>query len=197
MSLISKTEQFVKNKHQGESSGHDWWHIEAVRKNALLIAQTETCDLEVVELAALLHDIADSKFHNGDHSAGALVARDWLESQKLVEQKIEHICKIIEKQSFSASSGILETIEAQIVQDADRLEALGAIGIARCFAYGGKKGRLIYDPTGITNQHSIQHFYDKLLTLIDLFNTEEGKKLAQPRHDFLKQFLDQFLNEWG
>ena len=166
--IIKQTEQYVKMAFEGEGSGHDWLHIDSVRKNSLKIANVEGGDIEIVELAALLHDIADSKNHNGDHSVGPKIARKWLESIDVPEEKIKHICTIIEKQSFSAKSSPMETIEAQIVQDADRLEAIGAIGIARCFAYGGNKSRSMYDPSGEDKSTSIQHFYDKLLKVKDL-----------------------------
>lgn len=195
MAIIKKTEEFIKQKLANDSSGHDWWHISQVRKNALEIAATEECDLEIVELAALLHDIADSKFHNGDHSVGGKLASAFLTEQGLDQDKVDHIAQIIRDQSFSANSGILPTIEGRIVQDADRLEALGAIGIARCFAYGGKKGRPIYNPDDPEKQYSIQHFYDKLLKLKELMNTNKGKQLAEQRNEFMEQFLNQFFNE--
>jgi uncharacterized protein len=195
--LIHDAELFVKTKLEGEASGHDWWHIQAVRRNAMLIAETETCDLLIVELAALFHDIADSKFNGGDHTVGPRIAREWSEAKGLSDEQITNICTIIQNQSYSANAGRLPTIEGRIVQDADRLEAIGAIGIARCFAYGGSKGRLIYDPTGETTEHSIQHFYDKLLNVKDLLNTKKGKELAEGRHKFLEYFLKQFHDEVG
>ena len=191
-----QTEKYVREALSGEGSGHDWWHIHRVRQNALNIAETEGGDREIIELTALLHDIADSKNHDGDHSVGPKVARKWLESIDVSEEKIKHICTIIEKQSFSAKSSLMETIEGQIVQDADRLEAIGAIGIARCFAYGGNKNRLIYDPSGEDQSTSVQHFYDKLLKVKDLMNTETAKSIAEKRHKFIEAYLEQFYAEW-
>jgi uncharacterized protein len=196
--LTRAAEAFARKELARDTTGHDWWHVAQVRKNALLILEHESdADGLVVELAALLHDIADSKMHGGDHSVGPKKAGEWLQAQGLDAARTAHICSIIEKQSFSAKAGKLPTKEGQIVQDADRLEAMGATGIARCFAYGGSKGRLIYDPDMPNGMHSIQHFHDKLLRLKALMNTETGKRLAAERHNFMKAFLNQFYSEWG
>ena len=190
LALINKTILFVKEKLQNAEGGHDWFHIERVYKNALLIAQEENCDLTVVKLGALLHDIADSKFYDGDETIGPKVAKDFLESEKVEEATISHVLNIIENISFKGGKveRKFNSKELDIVQDADRLDALGAIGIARTFNYGGFKNRAIYNPqiapnTNMTKEEykksdapSINHFYEKLLLLKDKMNTESGKK---------------------
>jgi uncharacterized protein len=208
--VIKNTEKFVKGKMSGEGSGHDWWHVYRVWKNAVNIGKKEKTDMFVVELGALLHDIADFKFHNGDDKVGAKVSREWLGSQKVDEEVIGHVCDIVNNVSFKGAgvkSGI-RTREGMVVQDADRLDALGAIGVARTFAYGGSKGREFYNPEikvvkhksfeayKNTNSTSINHFYEKLLLLKDLMNTKTGRKMARERHKFLKQYLDRFFKEW-
>ncbi|PRZ26204.1 HD domain-containing protein [Flavobacterium granuli] len=208
--IISKTIAFVKEKlHQAEG-GHDWFHIERVYKNALLIAATENGDLKVIKLAALLHDIADSKFHDGDETVGPRVARSFLESQQVDEVIINHVINIIENISFKGGNveRNFTSIELDIVQDADRLDALGAIGIARTFNYGGFKNRMLYDPniapnTKMTKEEyknneapTLNHFYEKLLLLKDKMNTDTGKKIAQERHRYMEGFLSQFYAEW-
>lgn len=208
--IISKTIAFVKEKlHQAEG-GHDWFHIERVYKNALLIAATENGDLKVIKLAALLHDIADSKFHGGDETVGPRVARNFLESQQVDEVIINHVINIIENISFKGGNveRNFTSIELDIVQDADRLDALGAIGIARTFNYGGFKNRTLYDPkiapnTKMTKEEyknneapTLNHFYEKLLLLKDKMNTDTGKKIAQERHRYMEGFLSQFYAEW-
>jgi uncharacterized protein len=210
MSIIDKTILFVKDKLQNAEGGHDWFHIERVYKNALSIAETETCDLTVVKLGALLHDIADSKFHDGDEEIGPQKARNYLESQKVSEEIIKHVIQIIENISFKGGNFEKQftSKELEIVQDADRLDALGAIGIARTFNYGGFKNRAIYNPTiapklNMSKEEykkseapTLNHFYEKLLLLKDKMNTETGKKLAQERHRFMELFLSQFYAEW-
>ena len=210
MQIIENTILFVKNKLAQAEGGHDWFHIERVYKNALLIAKEEECDLTVVKLAALLHDIADSKFHNGDESIGPKVAREFLESQKVSEDIILHVIAIIENISFKGGNfeKKFHSKELEIVQDADRLDAIGAIGIARTFNYGGFKNRVIYDPNippkmnmskeEYKNSESptLNHFYEKLLLLKDKMNTKTGKKIAQKRHDFMVTFLSHFYAEW-
>lgn len=208
--ILAATEQFVKARLSGEGSGHDWFHVERVRKNARHIGSGEECDMLVVELAALLHDIADWKFAGGDETAGPREARGWLESQGAGEEIITHVCDIIKDLSFKGS-GVktpMKSIEGMIVQDADRLDALGAIGIARAFAYGGHKGREMHNPGVPPQQHTtfeqyknsagptINHFYEKLLLLKDLMNTETARRIAERRHNFMKQYLDQFYLEW-
>jgi uncharacterized protein len=194
----------------GDSSGHDWWHIERVRQTALAIGLEEGADLFVVELAALLHDVADWKFAGGDHEAGPRAAREWLAQLAVAPAAIDHVAQIIAGLSFKGV-GVktpMQTLEGQIVQDADRLDALGAIGIARTFAYGGHKGQPIYDPESPPTMHgsfeeykrgggsTINHFYEKLLLLAERMNTTTGKRLAAGRHAYLEQFLEQFLAEW-
>lgn len=210
MTLIDNTILFVKEKLQHAEGGHDWFHIERVYKNALLIAKEEDCNLEIVKLGALLHDIADSKFHNGDEKVGPKVARDFLVTQSVAENTISHVIAIIENISFKGGhfEKKFTSKELDIVQDADRLDAIGAIGIARTFNYGGFKNRAIYNPNIQPNMNmtkeeykksdapTINHFYEKLLLLKDKMNTETGKKIAQKRHAFMEQFLAQFYAEW-
>lgn len=208
--LINKTILFVKTKLENAEGGHDWFHIERVYRNSLLIAEGESCDLTVVKLGALLHDIADSKFHNGDETVGPKVAREFLESNQLEETTIQHIIKIIENISFKGGNvqKQFSSIELDIVQDADRLDAIGAIGIARTFNYGGFKNRPLYNPNIAPNLRmskeeyknsqapTINHFYEKLLLLKDKMNTETGKQIAQERHRYMQGFLSQFYAEW-
>lgn len=208
--LIHNTILFVKQKLENAEGGHDWFHIERVYKNALLIAKEENCDLDIVQLGALLHDIADSKFHNGDESVGPKVARQFLESQNVAEDIIKHVINIIENISFKGGNfeKKFNSIELDIVQDADRLDSLGAIGIARTFNYGGFKNRTLYDPEIAPNMNmsieeyknsqapTLNHFYEKLLLLKDKMNTETAKHIAQQRHRFMESFLAQFYAEW-
>jgi uncharacterized protein len=208
--LIHSTINFVKQQLAGAEGGHDWFHIERVYNNALLIANGEACNLTVVKLGALLHDIADSKFHNGDETVGPRVATEFLESQQVPQDVIEHVVNIIENISFKGGNfdKSFKSVELDIVQDADRLDALGAIGIARAFNYGGFKGRAMHDPSvepqfKITKEQykastapTINHFYEKLLLLKDKMNTETGKKIALGRHQFMETFLAQFYAEW-
>ena len=210
MEIIEQTIRFVKEQLKNAEGGHDWFHIERVYKNALLIAKEEKCDLEVVKLAALLHDIADSKFHNGDESVGPKTAKTFLEAQNVKEETILHVIAIIENISFKGGNfeQKFRSKELEIVQDADRLDAIGAIGIARTFNYGGFKNRALYDPEIAPNLSmskeeykkseapTINHFYEKLLLLKDKMNTETGKKIAKKRHDFMIHFLAQFYAEW-
>ena len=209
--LIENTILFVKKKLENAESGHDWFHIERVYKNALLIANNENCDELVVQLGALLHDIADSKFHDGDETIGPKTARLFLESENVANAIIEKVIFIIENISFKGGNFDRKSssIELEIVQDADRLDAIGAIGIARTFNYGGFKNRQIYNPEILPNLKmtkeeykkndapTINHFYEKLLLLKDKMNTATGKKIAQERHDFMEQFLEQFYDEWN
>jgi uncharacterized protein len=210
MDLISKTILFVKEKLENAEGGHDWFHIQRVYKNALLIAKGEKCDLTIVKLGALLHDIADSKFHSGDETVGPKVARAFLESEGVSETVISHVIQIIDNISFKGgkTEKTFSSIELDIVQDADRLDAIGAIGIARAFNYGGFKNRTIYNPEVSPNLHmskeeyknsqapTINHFYEKLLLLKDKMNTETGKHIAQERHHYMQGFLAQFYGEW-
>ncbi|KQB36897.1 HD domain protein [Flavobacterium daejeonense] len=208
--IISKTITFVKQQLANTEGGHDWFHIERVYKNALLIAREEKCDLQIVQLAALLHDIADSKFHNGDETIGPKTARNFLESENIAPKTISHIINIIENISFKGGNfdKNFHSVELDIVQDADRLDAIGAIGIARAFNYGGFKNRALYDPKIAPNTNmsveeykrsqapTINHFYEKLLLLKDKMNTQTGKQIAQQRHQFMQNFLSQFYAEW-
>lgn len=207
--LISETIQFVRDTLKNAEGGHDWWHIHRVWTNAKLIAQTEKADLLIVELAALLHDIADSKFHNGDEEIGPLTAGNYLKSMHVDAAVIEHVQQIIRHMSFKASfdKQTFHSPELAIVQDADRLDAIGAIGIARAFTYGGFKGREIYNPEIEPNLNmskeeyknspapTINHFYEKLLLLKDKMNTPTGRKLAEQRHQFMEAYLQQFYLE--
>lgn len=210
MSIIDKTILFVKEKLQDAEGGHDWFHIERVYKNAILIAQGEVCDVTVVKLGALLHDIADSKFHDGDEEIGPKTAQRFLENENVSEEIIEHVIQIIKNISFKGGNfeKTFSSKELEIVQDADRLDALGAIGIARTFNYGGFKNRAIYNPSispklNMTKEEykrsdspTLNHFYEKLLLLKDKMNTETGKKLAHERHRFMETFLSRFYAEW-
>ncbi len=210
-SLLAATEAYVRQTLAGDSSGHDWWHIDRVRRNACRIAQTEGADVFVTELAALLHDIADWKFHGGDDTAGPRAARTWLEQHAVTEPVIDHVCAIIAGLSYKGA-GVktdMPTLEGRCVQDGDRLDAIGAIGIARAFAFGGHFGRAIYDPEHPPEMHesfaaykskggpSINHFYEKLLLLKDRMQTPAGRKLAEERHRFLEVYLQQFFAEWN
>ncbi len=209
--IITQTEAFVRDTLAGEGTGHDWWHITRVVGMARRIAREEKKgDPFIIELAALLHDIADWKFHGGDEHAGERRTRQWLTSCGVDTATLESVCDIVATISFKGGTHTapMKTIEGNIVQDADRLDALGAIGIARTFAYGGWKGRPMHDPEHTyrspksfeeykTNQNSsIHHFYEKLLLLKDRMNTKTGKKIAEARHTFLETFLSQFLEEW-
>lgn len=209
--IIESTIAFVKEKLEGAEAGHDWFHIERVWKLSKKIAQNETCNLEVVELAALLHDIADPKFHNGDEELALKISGEFLESKNADAPIIDQVLFIIKNISFKNRNEIVENppIELQIVQDADRLDAIGAIGIARTFNFGGFKNNLMYHPEiepklnqtkeeyKKSNGTTINHFYEKLLLLKDLMNTETGKKLAEDRHNFMLSFLKQFYHEWN
>ena len=209
--LIDLTVQFVKKSLRGAESGHDWWHIERVWHNAILLSKTEDVDYFIVELAALLHDIADSKFHNGDEEVGPKKAGDFLKSIGIEGSQIIHIQQIIRNMSFKSS---LETLsftskEMEVVQDADRLDAIGAIGIARAFTYGGFKNRELYNPEILpalnmskeeyktSTAPTINHFYEKLLLLKDKMNTKTGIRIAEGRHQFMLSYLEQFYNEWN
>ena len=208
--ILSRTADHVRNLLDGDSAGHDWWHIERVRRVALTIAREERADLFLVELAALLHDVADWKFAGGDEQAGPKAARQWLESLDADQPTTDHVCRIIAQLSFKGAGVAtpMDSLEGACVQDADRLEALGAIGIARTFAYGGWKGQPMHDPELPPQLHgsfteykqnkgtTINHFYEKLLLLKDRMNTAAGKRLAQARHEIMEQYLDQFFAEW-
>ncbi|MDC9723502.1 MAG: HD domain-containing protein [Urechidicola sp.] len=209
---INNTISFVKKTLENAEGGHDWFHIERVYKNANLISKTENVNDYIVALGALLHDIADAKFYDGDETVGPKMARDFLESQHVEESIIDHVVNIINhisyKNSLNTSGEKWSSPELEVVQDADRLDAIGAVGIARCFNYGGFKNRPMYDPEISPNLNmskeeykksaapTINHFYEKLLLLKDKMNTASGKKIAEQRHDYMEQYLEQFYAEW-
>lgn len=210
--IINKTITFVKQTLKDAEGGHDWFHIERVYKNSLLIAKNESVDEFVVALGALLHDIADSKFYDGDETVGPKLARDFLFKHNVDSAIIEHVIQIIENISFKSSlegATQFKSAELNVVQDADRLDAIGAIGIARTFNYGGFKNRAIYNPEISPNLNmtkteykasrapTINHFYEKLLLLKDKMNTKTGKHLAEKRHEFMQLYLKQFFDEWN
>lgn len=208
--IIRKIADAVKQKLEGEGSGHDWWHIVRVWNMAKRIGASEGADMFVVELAALLHDIADWKFHDGDDTVGPKVARQILEKYIAPPKTIDHVCDIIMHMSFKGArvKTEMETLEGKVVQDSDRLDAIGAIGIARAFAYGGHKKRSLYDPSKKPLMHkskeeyfksegsTVNHFYEKLLLLKERMNTTTAKKLAKGRHRFMEVYLDRFFEEW-
>ena len=208
---LQKTITFVKQQLQDAEGGHDWFHIQRVFNNSLLIAKNENVNLFVVQLGALLHDIADSKFHNGDETVGPTVARNFLTSIDVADDVINQVVNIIENISFKGGNEAqtFNSLELQVVQDADRLDAIGAIGIARTFNYGGFKNRTLYHPDiapnlnmskeeyKASNAPTINHFYEKLLLLKDRMNTKTGKKIAQQRHQFMELYLEQFYAEWN
>ncbi|MBN2656162.1 MAG: HD domain-containing protein [Spirochaetales bacterium] len=207
--IIALTEEYVRKEMTGAEGGHDWWHTDRVRNLAVQINKREKADSFIVELGALLHDIADSKFHGGDESVGPAAAGTFLESLGVDAKTIEHIKNIITHISFKGGGEqLFRSPELDIIQDADRLDALGAVGIARTFNYGGFKNREIYNPSIPPNLQmsreeyknstapTINHFYEKLLLLKDRMNTETGRKMARHRHDFLETFLDEFFREW-
>lgn len=209
--IISQTISFVQKTLKDAEGGHDWFHIERVYKNSLLIAKEEIVDTFIVSLGALLHDIADAKFHNGDETVGPKVAREFLESIQVEKSVILHVENIISNISFKGGNfdQKFNSPELDVIQDADRLDAIGAIGIARCFNYGGFKNRKLHDPAVAVNLNmtkeeykksttpTINHFYEKLLLLKDKMNTKTGKKIAEQRHAYMEQFLDQFYREWN
>lgn len=211
---INKTAEFVKQKFSGEGSGHDWWHMYRVWQLAKTIAVSEPkADPFVVELSALLHDIADWKFHDGDEEAGPNTAREWLESINVDDDIIEQVAYIVRHISFKGGTNkhVMQSIEGKIVQDADRLDGIGAIGIARTFAFGGAAGRLMYDPKNkpqdyasfdqfkalIKDGTTINHFYEKLLKLKDGMHTNTAKTMAVQRHEYMEAFLQEFYGEWN
>lgn len=208
--IIKNTEIFVKETLKNAEGGHDWFHILRVWNNAKLIAKNENVNEFIVELGALLHDIADSKFYNGDETIGPKMARAFLEIEQVENSIIEHVENIISNISYKGGNfkQTFKSPELDVVQDADRLDAIGAVGIARCFNYGGFKNRPLYNPEITPNLHqtkeeyknseapTINHFYEKLLLLKDKMNTESGKKLAEDRHIYMETFLQQFYNEW-
>ncbi len=208
--IIKNTITFVQQQLSGAEGGHDWFHIERVWKNTLLILENENANRLTCELAALLHDVADSKFHGGDEELGPAIAGKFLEAQNVDRHVIEEVKLIIKNMSYKASLGQAHyrSKEMEVVQDADRLDAIGAIGIARAFNYGGFKNRALHDPSIEPEQNrskeaykntqapTINHFYEKLLLLKDKMNTDTAKSIAQQRHHFMESFLEQFYAEW-
>lgn len=208
---LRRTEAFVRERMSGEGSGHDWWHVHRVRQTALRLAGEEGADAFVVELAALLHDVADHKFHGGDASAGPRAAREWLGGLCVDAGVTEHVAAIIAELSFKGA-GVptpMSSVEGAVVQDADRLDAIGAMGIARAFAFGGSRGRLMHDPDAAPEMHdsferykssagpTVNHFHEKLLLLRDRMNTASARRVAEGRHRFMEQFLERFHAEWN
>ncbi|MCM4171762.1 HD domain-containing protein [Arenibacter sp. TNZ] len=210
--IVEETIAFVKETLKGAEGGHDWFHIQRVFKNTLLIAKDEKVDVLIVSLGALLHDIADAKFHGGDETVGPKIASGFLTSLQVDKKVIDHVVKIIENISYKSGLGsknLFTSKELKVVQDADRLDAIGAIGIARAFNYGGFKNRELYNPEIAPNLNmgkeeykkssapTINHFYEKLLLLKDKMNTKSGKKLAEKRHQYMLDYLEQFYTEWN
>lgn len=207
---LYKTVSYMRSRLSGEGSGHDWWHVYRVWKMSVRLAETEGGDVFVVQLAALLHDIADWKFHSGDDTVGPRMAREWLMSLQVNEDTIQHVENIIHGVSFKGANVAtpVKTLEGMIVQDADRLDAIGAVGIARTFAYGGHKNHEMHNPETQHKIHNsfneykagdgttIHHFYEKLLLLKDRMNTNTAKQIAQSRHQYMENFLARFYQEW-
>jgi uncharacterized protein len=208
--IVAHTGAYVRERLSADASGHDWWHVNRVWGLARSIARDEQADAFVVQLAALLHDVADWKFCGGDHKAGPRVARNWMEELRLPADVVAHVCDIIELMPYKGAltESMMPTLEGQIVQDADRLDAIGAIGIARAFAFGGFRGQPMHDPRLIAQAHAsfeayktartttINHFHEKLLLLKDRMNTASGRRLAEKRHRYMEEFLRVFGDEW-
>lgn len=208
--ILHQTKTYIMNEFKKDCTGHDWWHIHRVTKTALQIGVKENADLFIIELGAMLHDLGDFKFHNGDHSVGPKMVEKWLRKINADEDTINKIITIVKEISYKGVNveTKMSTLEGEIVQDADRLDALGAIGIARTFAYGGAKEREIYNPNIAPEKHNsfeeykkstnptINHFYEKLLLLKSRINTKSAKKIASDRHDFMVNYLKQFYKEW-
>lgn len=212
--IIRKTAEHVRSIQEEESSGHDWWHTYRVWKTAVAIGKSEHADMLVIELAALLHDIADWKFNGGDQTAGPKAAREWLERNGADSETIRHVCDIVENISFKGAGAENEmpTIEGKVVRDADRLDAIGSIGIARVFMMGAKFNELMFDPSipvpgykdkndhiaakGKKGRTVINHFHEKLLLLKGMMATEAGKRLAESRHSYMEKYLERFMKEW-
>lgn len=209
MNLVDKVRERVRQDFFGEGTGHDWWHIYRVVNNALAIQSREGGDRELIELAALVHDVGDHKFHEEADAQKNLITemfRDLGADEIIIQQ----VLNVVKQVSFKGGNEnlVLDSLEAKIVQDADRLDALGAIGVARAFAYGGSRKRMIYDPDDGPKDfqsfeeykndkgHTINHFYEKLLKLKKMMQTETGKKMAFLRHEFMEEFLNQFYREW-
>lgn len=209
-SVIEKARNFAKGHFGDDSSGHDWWHVHRVWNTSIALADSEGADRTIVEIAALLHDVADWKLSEGGEEAGMKKIRNLLKNE-MESLAVDHVCNIVENISYKGAgvSTPMTTLEGKVVQDADRLDAIGAVGIARAFAYGGNRNRLIHDPEQPPVMHenfeaykknkgaSINHFYEKLLLLKDRMNTDSGRKMADDRHKFMETYLDQFFKEWN
>lgn len=209
MSLVDRVREQIKNDFSGEGTGHDWWHILRVVNNAMTIQNSEGGNHELIELAALLHDVGDHKFHDDPNAQEKLITK-LLTDLDARDTMIKDVLRVVKQVSFKGGKENLhvDSIEAKVVQDADRLDALGAIGIARAFAYGGSKKRMIYHPDESPKDfasfeeykndkgHTINHFYEKLLKLKDMMQTEIGRKMAKERHEFMVNYLRQFYKEW-
>ncbi len=207
--ILQKTAEYIKQEFSDDSSGHDWWHIYRVWKNAITICEHEQGDSFIVQLAALLHDLDDWKFNDSEDET-PLRAKAWLDSFNLDSSITDKVCSIITHISYKGAGveNKMDSLEGFIVQDADRLDAIGAIGIARAFAYGGYKNRRLYDPDSPPQMHqtfeqykksnssTINHFYEKLLLLKDMMNTNTAKRIAERRHEVMVQYLSQFMDEW-
>ena len=208
--ILDKTRDYIKKELSGDGTGHDWWHIVRVTKTAMQIGIKEGADLFIIELGAMLHDLGDFKFHNGDVTVGPRMVTEWLQSIGVDSVTVNNIVTIVKEISYKGSDveTPMSTLEGEIVQDADRIDAMGAIGIARTFAYGGSKNREIHNPNAKPENHNnfedyknstsptINHFYEKLLLLKDRMNTETAKRMALKRHEFMVDYLNQFYKEW-
>jgi uncharacterized protein len=209
--ILARTETFVRERMHGDPSGHDWWHVHRVRRTALRLAREEGADPYVVELAALLHDVWDHKLHAGDDSVAPREIRRWLQEAGAEEPVVEHVCEIVAGVSFKGAGVAtpMRTPEGAVVQDADRLDAIGAVGIARAFAFGGSRGRPLHDPQTAPEPHATfdayragnggttHHFHEKLFLLRDRMNTASARRLAESRHRFMEEFLRRFHDEWN
>ena len=208
--IVQEVAERVRQQMAGSEGGHDWWHVYRVWQMARFIARSMDVDMLIVELAALLHDLADPKFHDGNEEIGPSEARKILDAYELNEETVTHILEIIKNISFrnSFDDKIFHSLELEVVQDADRLDAIGAIGIARAFNYGGYRNREMYDPSQEpvifeskeaykkSNSPTINHFYEKLLSLKDSMNTRVAKNIAEARHQYVLEYLDRFFLEW-
>lgn len=209
--ILARTEAFVRERMHGDGSGHDWWHVDRVRRTALRLAREEGADPFVVELAALLHDVWDHKLHDGDDTVAPREIRRWLQAAGTDETAIAHVCEIVAGVSFKGAGVAtpMRTPEGAVVQDADRLDAIGAVGIARAFAFGGSRGRPLHDPETEPELHATfdayragqggttHHFHEKLFLLRDRMNTASARRLAETRHRFMEEYLRRFLDEWN
>jgi uncharacterized protein len=208
--IVDRTATFVRDELYADTSGHDWWHVERVRRMAVRLGREEGADMHIVELAALLHDISDYKLNGGDEDAGPRVAYNWLTSQGEEQDTAAAVAGIVHSVSFKGAgvASTASTLEAMVVQDADRLDAIGAIGVARAFTYGGFAGEQMHDPASTPELHrskeeylrrtstTINHFFEKLLVLSDRMNTKSARRVAAERHRFMEAFLAEFFAEW-